>query len=108
LALSAFEILKAKGINAMLWNFSSPLEPDFEALKIAASTGIIVTVEDHNVRTGLGNIIANTLFELRLMPEFRKLGVTNYSFSASPQDLYKMECFDPQGIANEIENILLD
>lgn len=88
-ALKAWDALKAEGISVKLYNVSCPLDIDLTALKDAASTGLIVTYEDHNTRTGLGSMVANALAEHGIAARLKKLGVTTYSGSGNPDLLYK-------------------
>ncbi len=105
-AIEACEMLRKIGINPMVWNFSSPLSPDTEALKLAAATGKIIIVEDHNIHTGLGNIVTEALYELRLFPQIKRLGVRFYGSSDTPRELYKAESLDSEGIAHSVEKFL--
>ena len=101
-ALKAYEILKNKNIDISVYNFSTPTAIDLEALKEAATTKLIITLEDHNVNTGLGCQIANKLIENQLNAKLIKLGVKNYSTSAKPDILYKLEGLDGESVANVI------
>ncbi len=105
-ALKAYKILKADGIDVNIYNISTPLAIDIDALKDAAKTGLIVTVEDHNVNSGLGVEVANKLIENQINSKIIKLGVKNYSTSAKPEVLYKLEGLDAESIANSIRQSL--
>ncbi|MDH4101655.1 MAG: transketolase, partial [Nitrospirota bacterium] len=88
-ALKAWEQLKAKGISVKLYNVSCPMDIDAAALKDAAASGLIITIEDHNARTGLGSMVANALIDRGLSAKLKKMGVTTYSGSGNPDLLYK-------------------
>lgn len=88
-AITAWEILKQKGVSARVLNVSCPKNLDLQALAAAAQTGCIITYEDHNVHTGLGALVAGHLTEHRLTARLRKLGVTGYGFSGPPDALFK-------------------
>ena len=48
---------------------------DRDAVVKAAKTGKIVTVEDHNIKGGLGSIIADTLLECGVFAQLKKIGI---------------------------------
>jgi transketolase len=97
-ALRAWEMLKERGLEVLLLNFSCPTDIDLETLRTAAGTGVIITYEDHNVRTGLGSIIANALAEERITCKFRKMGIREYGSSGSPDALYRMQGLDEESL----------
>jgi len=104
--LKAYEILKKQGIFVNVYNFSTPVAIDIDALKEAAATGLLITVEDHNVNTGLGTQISNKLVEHKISTKLIKLGVKNYSTSAKPDVLYKLEGLDAESLAKTVlENL---
>lgn len=88
-ALKAVDILREEGIYLHLIYVSSPLSIEREILETAAKTGVIFSVEDHNVRSGLGSILADRLNEERLCARLVKLGLGSYAGSGSPEALYR-------------------
>jgi transketolase len=104
--IKAYEILLEKGIDVNIFNFSCPKDIDLEKLKIAAETGYIVTVEDHNVNTGLGSNVANAMIEYGISSKLVKLGVRNYSTSDKPNVLYEINGLDGRNIAKTVENLI--
>jgi transketolase len=72
----------------------------------AAQTGVLVTVEDHNVYTGLGKIVGDVLAEEGIKTHFAKLGVTGYGASGVPDDLYRMQGLDPVSIAGTVKRLI--
>lgn len=107
-ALKAREILKSKGYDVSVLHISTPVAIDMEALSLACKTGIIVTYEDHNIKTGLGSLIANKILESGLKVKFKKLGVTRYGDSGSPDDLFKMMGLSDESLAKTVENLIKD
>ncbi|MGC8555114.1 MAG: transketolase [Candidatus Acidulodesulfobacterium sp.] len=97
-ALKGWEMLKKDGINAMLLNVSCPSDIDVQDLKLAAKTGLIVTIEDHNVKTGVGTAIGSMLAENGISVKFRKMGARFYSSSGKPEDLYKLAGLSPEDL----------
>ncbi len=106
-ALKAYEFLKEKGISVKVVGISSPLAISKEDLMEFASTGFIVTYEDHNVNTGLGSIVAEKLFEYKIpLKGFKKLGVTEYGPSGKADDVYRFMGLDEETLAEEILKLL--
>jgi len=98
MALEAHDTLKEKGLRIRVIAMPTPLEPDREAIRAAAKTGLIVTYEDHNVDTGLGCIVANVLAEEGLTCKFRKLGVSFFSSSGVPEALWQLQGLDVESL----------
>lgn len=102
-ALQAREELAAKhGIELALLNFASIKPLDTDALVEAAQSGLLVTVEDHHVDTGLGSRVANVLADTGISCRLIRLGVKGYGESGKPQDLYRMEGIDAAGIVKTV------
>jgi len=93
-AIKAWEILKERGYFVKVINVACLSNMDAKVIGEAARTGVVITYEDHNVKTGLGSIVANFLAENSLSPYFRKLGITYYASSGKPDDLFKMQGLD--------------
>lgn len=89
-ALKAYEILTERGYQVMIINMPCLSNPDREMIATASQTGVIITYEDHYVKTGLGSIVANVIAEDSLSCHFRKLGIRNYGASGSPEDLFRL------------------
>ena len=103
-AVEIVDKLKDKGIDLQLWAVSCPEQTDEMFLKRVAATGLIFTYEDHNVRTGLGNIIADRLVELQLHTRLVKLGVTDYAVSGKSEDVFRFAGLDVKTVIERIEN----
>ncbi len=101
-ALKAQEKLKAQGVEVMVLSMACPTDPDIEAIKKAAATGLIVTLEDHNVRTGLGSIVANVIAEQSLPCKLAKLGIQRYGSSGVPDELYASQGLDPDSVVKTL------
>lgn len=104
-AVKAHDILKEQGINARVIHIATPVAPDVEALVDAAKTGTVVTVEDHLVSSGLGTIVAETLFAEGVTCSFQKLGVTEYGSSGKPNELFEFYNLHPEGIADTVKKL---
>jgi len=101
-AIQAWEILKERGYQVKVINVACLSDIDAKVIREAARTGVIITYEDHNVKTGLGSIIANFLAENSLSPRFRKLGLTGYASSGKPNDLFKMQGLDVNSLVQTV------
>ena len=99
----AWELLRQKGISVQVLNVCCPLHIPAQVLKDAAAKGIIITYEDHNVKTGLGSIVANGLMENRLSCRLRKLGITSYSSSGPPEELFKASGLSASDLVKAVE-----
>lgn len=104
--VQAWEKLKEMGIGVKVFNFSTPKEIDWDALKEAVDTGLIITYEDQNIHTGIGSIIGDALAERGFRVKFIKLGVKEYGASGKPDDLFKLQGLDVYSLVNVVkENI---
>jgi len=104
-AIKAFDILKNEGILVNVVNCSCPTEIDSDFLK-SLNSQVIITIEDHNVNTGLGSKIADVLIKENLSSKLIKLGVTSYSYSGKPEELYKIYGLDSESIVKKIKDII--
>ncbi|NLP09683.1 transketolase [bacterium] len=101
-AVIAHDKLKAQGVAVMVVSMCCPADPDVEAIKKAAATGLIVTLEDHNVRTGLGSVVASVLAENGIGCRLIKLGIRRYGSSGVPDELYVSQGMDPDHVVQVI------
>ncbi|MCD6404345.1 MAG: transketolase [Planctomycetes bacterium] len=107
-AIEVREILAQKGIRAAVVNMSSPAVPDRDVLRKAAGAKVVATYEDHNVRTGLGAVVAEFLAEEGLAVRFVRFGVTRYADSGKPDEVLRRLGIDPEAVAQAIEAKLKD
>jgi transketolase len=61
-----------------------------------------VTAEDHHIDTGLGSLVAAIMAENSLPCRLVRLGVTKYGFSGKPEELYRSESINRQGIVKAV------
>ena len=104
-ALEGCELLKKDGINALLLNVSCPSDIDPEDLRLAAKTGLIVTIEDHNVKTGVGTAIGSLLAENGITAKFKKMGAKFYNSSGKPDALYGLAGLSPQALYETVKTL---
>jgi len=105
-ALSAWEMLKNKGIEISLLNIASirPL-PEEDLLKASKLKNILV-VEDHYVETGLGSKIASFFALKGISVKLKLLGLKGPMTSGSPKELFKLAGIDSENIAKAMENLI--
>tara|TARA_R110002020_G_scaffold81191_6_gene201972 strand:+ start:637 stop:1596 length:960 start_codon:yes stop_codon:yes gene_type:complete len=100
-ALAAADILAAENINARVINMSSISPLDDAAIVAAAETGAVVTVEEHNIRGGLGGAVAEVLATTRPVP----MGIMGFpGFAPTGSAAFLMEHFGltAPGIADKV------
>ncbi len=101
-AVQAWEKLKEKGIKVQVFNISCLSDLDIDAILKASKTGVIITYEDHHIRTGLGSLIGNVLAGHGMGIRFHKLGITKYGSSGKPDDLYRMQGLDVESLIHVV------
>ncbi len=104
--MEAWENLKKNGRSVAVLNMASLLPIDSEAVLKAAESGVILTVEDHHVNTGLGSMVGTILAESGKGVQFQRAGVQKYGGSGKPADLYASQGLDAKSIAAQIEEML--
>jgi transketolase len=98
-AVEAADELAGEGVHLAVGIVACPLDLDEDAMLRAAGTGFIATVEDHNVRTGLGASVAEWLGDHGVATRLMRLGVERYSSSGDAADLLESAGLDARGIA---------
>jgi len=102
-ALEAAQQLKNVNKDIAVLNVSCPLEPDVNAIKKAAQTGLIVVYEDHNVQGGLGSLLSSYLLENGIHCKFKRFGVKEFGCSAPPKHQYLSQGLDVDSLVSYIE-----
>lgn len=83
-----------------------PIDRD-AILHAARRTGIIVTVEDHNILGGLGSIVADVLMEAGVGARLKKIGIPDEFVSFGyPEEIYPHYGFDDSGIARTVREFV--
>lgn len=103
-AVAASELLKAKGINVRTLHAPTPVNMDRGEIKglLSSKSGLVFTYEDHNVRTGLGSMIANIVAEEGLSNRLVKFGMEKYGSSGASKELFKRYGLDEASISEKI------
>jgi transketolase len=102
-ALCAACDLEKQGISAAVANMHTISHPDAAALEaLARSCGSIVTVEDHQVKGGLGSAVCETLAESYPV-RIRRMGMQmKFGESGKGPELLKKYGLDREGIAKTV------
>lgn len=101
-AVEAVRTLAAEGLDVGAAIVSCPLDLDDGVMQRATEAGLIVTVEDHNVRTGLGASVAGWLASHGSGARLVSLGLSEYQPSGAAADLYARAGLDVPGIADAV------
>jgi transketolase len=105
-ALDAWNLLAREGSRVDLVSVAAWSDLSDEDVRHVARHGRVVTVEDHNPKTGLGTWLQVRLNELGLSARVRKLGVTAYSSSGPARELYRLMGLDGPAIANAVRGAM--
>jgi len=101
-AIKAKEILKDK-LSIEVVAVSSIKKFDENLINSIKKTGKVLTIEDHNTISGLGNMLAAYLTEHNIQTTtYKSMGVTAYQLSGKSEELYRMTGLDAEGIAEII------
>ncbi len=107
IALEAYEILKAKNINARVIDFASVKPIDEETIKQACDeTRGFITCEDHTIAGGLGDAVAQIILAHHPIPHLR-IGIQGIlGESGSAQELYEKHGLTANNIVEKVEKLL--
>ena len=102
-SLKAYDLLKAKGVDAQIINIHTikPIDEDL-IVKAATKTGRVFTVEEHSVIGGLGDAVASVLSE-KCPTKLTKIGINDVFGESGPAvDLLHKYKLDAEGIAEQV------
>ena len=105
-ACAAADALAAEGVRVAVGAVSCPLALGDADMDWAASAPVLLTVEDHSARSGLGLSVAGWLAERPLRPRLVRLGVTEYASSGASKELLAAANLDAVGIAAAVRTAL--
>ena len=103
------KILKEKhGISAQVIDMHTVKPMDTETLlKCARETGCVVTVEEHSINGGLGGAVAEYLLEAGFHGKFKRIGLPDvFALLGQADEVYRHYRMDPQGIADQITELM--
>ena len=107
-ALEAAEMLAAQdGLSVRVVDAHTVKPLDIEAVIAAAATGVVLTVEEHNIIGGLGSAVAEVLAEARTHCRFCRHGLPDeYALIGPPLALYAHYGLDAAGIARALRELV--
>ncbi|MDF2566630.1 MAG: Transketolase, C-terminal subunit [Oscillospiraceae bacterium] len=106
-AIEASKVLKEQGINARIINIHTIKPIDKEIIiKAAKETGVLVTVEEHNIIGGLGSAVCDVVTESVPVPVV-KIGVEDqYGMSGPALELLKVFGLSAENIVEKTKYAL--
>lgn len=107
-ALEAAEMLVAEdGLSVRVVDMHTVKPIDAAAVIAAAATGVVLTVEEHNIIGGLGSAVAEVLAEAGTHCRFRRHGLPDeYALIGPPLALYAHYGLDAAGIARVLRELV--
>jgi transketolase len=107
-SMRAAAILEEQGLSVRVIDMHTIKPIDKEAiLKAVTETRRIITVEEHNIESGLGSAVADVICASGKACAFTKLGMPDcYSIVGYPEDLYNHYKFDADGIVEAVSGLL--
>ncbi len=106
IALQAWDALKKDGLSVELAICSDWSDIHHDDLKRIDSFEHLITLEDHNVKTGLGSALAVSLFEAGARTTLTRMGVNQYASSGKPNDLFRALGLDAFAVVNKVKSLL--
>lgn len=104
--LKACSVLDSEGLSVGVLNMASLKPIDKKSILEAAKKGPLMTVEDHIAHTGLGAIVAQELLMAGAHQQLLTIGVTHYSSSGKPDDLYRSQHLDAESLVKKVKELL--
>lgn len=102
-ALKVRELLAAKGIDAAVYNVSTPLYLNYESQKALLKHKTLFVLEDHISDSGLYSTICTMPMESDMRThKVIGFGVPRYSQSGKPDEVYRLIGLDPLNVAERI------
>lgn len=80
----------------------------FDSMTVVASakkTGKVITVQDHNLKTGLAKFVKEALFDADVIVPFKGLGVTSYQLSGTADELYEKAGISTRHILEALKSL---
>lgn len=104
--MEAWKKLNDEGISVSILLMASIVPLDKESVIEAAQNGLVLTVEDHHVETGIGSMVGTVIAEEGIVCKFKRLGVIRYGSSGKPADLYAEQGLDADGIVKAFKELV--
>lgn len=107
-ALDAAKALSARGIDVEVLDMASIKPLDVELLLVSVrKTGVLVTLEDHNVIGGLASAASEVMIAAGLAPRLRALGVQDrFTESGANEELRAKFGVDAAAVVRAVEEVV--
>ena len=107
LAVEAADKLKEEGIKISVIGVATPLSFDITMVKDHVENKIVLTLEDHNVESGLTNELSKEMIKNHIHPKyFEPMGLKDYAPSGAIKDLLKLYGFDSESLVKKIKGLI--
>ncbi|PNR92827.1 transketolase [Petrotoga sp. 9PWA.NaAc.5.4] len=107
LAVEAADRLKEEGIKISVIGMATPLSFDITRVKDYVENKIVLTLEDHNVESGLANELSKEMIKNHIYPKyFEPMGLKDYAPSGTIKDLLKLYGFDSESLVKKIKGLI--
>ena len=103
--MAAARVLAVEGVEAKVINMATLTPLDEAAILNAATTGAVVTVEEHSVKGGLGGAVAEVIATQAPCP-MRILGFPGFLPTGSAEFLMERYGLTAGGIAQAVRGLL--
>lgn len=104
--VDAVDLLRSEGLNVAVGVVSCPVDLDDRVMERLMAAPLVVTVEDHGVRTGLAASVAEWAAMRGAPVRMVRLGVDGYQSSGVAAELFSRCGLDSVGIARSIRDAL--
>jgi len=95
-------VFERTGKRVRVVNMASIQPVDRGAILEAATTGYVLTAEDHIPDTGLGGLVALVLGDAGVATKHERAGVDRWSMSGKPADIFAAYRIDASGLADRV------
>ena len=100
------DTLAREGCSLAVVNVPCVQEIDGTVMKTMAGLPYLFTYEDHNVRSGIGSLIARHLLTLRYNGHFQSFGITGYGKSGETDDVMALAGLDVDTMTMVLRDIM--
>jgi transketolase len=101
-AVLGAKLAQERGVSVRVLCSASVRPFDREAIKALAGFKGVLTVEDHSVHTGLGQLVAENVGDLGLKLKLRRLGAVRYGSSGPSPDVFAEQGISAENVAKEL------
>ncbi|HOB16183.1 MAG TPA: transketolase [Defluviitoga sp.] len=108
IAVEASEVLREEGIKISIIAVPTPLFFDITKFREYVEGKIVLTLEDHNVESGLANELSKSIVKNSIYPKyFEPLGLKDYAPSGTNKDIQRLYGFDIDSLIKKIKGLII-